>query len=63
MTRLRMTDRFATGNDHPDGCQIVTFERGEEFNAAQKTGSWWWTTTDARTAFLIPDSLCVEVAS
>lgn len=59
MTRLRMTTDFTASN----GTGFHAFAKGEEFDAALKTGGFWWTCADARTAFLVPDWACVEVAS
>ncbi len=53
--RLRVTAECVAGNDGHDGAEIVVFHEGTEFDG-YLMGGHWWTSTDMREAFAIPES-------
>lgn len=53
--RLRVTVECVAGNDGHDGAEIVVFHEGMEFDG-YLMGGHWWTSTDMREAFAVPES-------
>lgn len=58
MTTIRMTEAFTTCDGRAN---LVTFETGEQIRVFDKTGTFWWTSTSATEAYLIPDWACEVV--